>query len=285
MSPSVPSGCLIVNADDFGASHSVNQAVLRACREGVLRSASIMAGGAAFEEAAMLARELPEMSVGIHVTLVDGASVLGPSKIPGLVDERGFFPRSPAKAGIKYWVQRGRISGQIEAEIEAQFDRLQEAGIRPLHADSHHHLHVHPVIFRVLCRVAERRGVRWIRIPPGPLAADLRLAGPSGIPEWVVFKALAFANARVARSRGLLSPCTYGISRPGRVSTDYLVRLVSKIDAPVAEIFAHPDLDGAGRVELEALTSGEVSRSIYSRGFAVAGFKDICERYKIADTR
>ncbi len=285
--PSAAARYLVVNADDFGASHSVNQAVLRACRDGVLRSASIMAGGEAFEEAAMIARGLPELSVGIHVTLVDGASVLAPSKIPGLVDGSGLFLESPAKAGMKYWLQRGQISGQIEAEIEAQFDRLEAAGIRPMHADSHHHLHVHPVIFGVLCRVAARRGVKWIRVPPGPFGAVTRL---SGVPEWAVFKAFNFFHARTARAQGLISPLTYGISRPGRVSADYLIRLISKIGiiskkgGPVAEIFAHPDLAGSGEVEFLALTSPAVREAIHLHGFTAAGFKDIGGRYKIADT-
>ena len=33
---------LIVNADDFGLSHSINEAVIRAHREGILTTASLM---------------------------------------------------------------------------------------------------------------------------------------------------------------------------------------------------------------------------------------------------
>ncbi|MGH7993509.1 MAG: ChbG/HpnK family deacetylase, partial [Limisphaerales bacterium] len=33
---------LIVNADDFGRSHSINEAVIRAHREGILTTASLM---------------------------------------------------------------------------------------------------------------------------------------------------------------------------------------------------------------------------------------------------
>ncbi|MDA8389085.1 MAG: ChbG/HpnK family deacetylase [Nitrospiraceae bacterium] len=268
---------LVVNADDFGASHSVNQAALRAFHEGVLRSVSIMAAGAAFEEAALAARGLPGMSVGIHVTLVDGRSVLPPSEIPGLTDERGFFDESPARAGIRYWIHRRRLRGQLEAEIEAQFDRLEDACLRPVHADSHHHLHVHPVIFGVLCRVAQRRGVKWIRIPPGPFWTALDSL--PAITEWAVFRALKVRNAGTAGARGLLSARTYGISRPGRVTEDYLRGLVSRIEGPVSEVFAHPDMDGAaGRAELEALTSPRVLEAVNSRGLTPAGFKDIVQK-------
>lgn len=265
---------LLINADDLGASRSVNQSIARACREGILRSASLMAGGAAFEEAAAMAKELP-LSAGIHITLCDGRPVLKPSEIPGLVDKQGFFEQDPARAGINYWLRRKRLSGQLEAEIEAQFRKLEDAGLKPLHADSHHHLHVHPVIFRILCRVAARHGVKWIRIPPGPFAASFALAGSTGIPEWAVFRALRVFNLRHARAAGLQTACTYGISRPGQVSADYLIRLISRIDGPVAEIFAHPDLSGPGKTELEALISPAVREIALDRGFTITGFEDI----------
>ena len=268
---------LVVNADDFGKSHSVNEAVLKAFHEGVLRSASIMAAGAAFEEAALAARGLPGLSVGIHVTLVDGKAVLPSSKIPGLAgkDKKGFFGESPAKTGIRYWLERDRIREQLEAEIEAQFDRLEEAGIRPPHADSHHHLHVHPVIFPILCRVAARRGVKWIRIPPGPFRTALG-GGLAEIPEWAVFRALKVMNSAAARASGLRCPLTYGISRPGRVTEDYLASLVSRIDGPVSEVFVHPDTAGAqGQAELKALASPRVLEAMNSRGLTAAGFKDL----------
>ncbi|PYI83222.1 MAG: hopanoid biosynthesis associated protein HpnK, partial [Verrucomicrobia bacterium] len=71
---------LIVNADDFGRSHSINQAVVRAHREGILTSASLMVNEAAAEEAAALAREHPQLGVGLHLTLVCGSSASPPAE-------------------------------------------------------------------------------------------------------------------------------------------------------------------------------------------------------------
>src|SRR5215475_12435062 len=79
---------LVVNADDFGRSTSINQAVIRAHREGILTSASLMVNEAGFEEAVRLARENPRLGVGLHLTLLCGHATLSPEKIPGLVEER-----------------------------------------------------------------------------------------------------------------------------------------------------------------------------------------------------
>src|SRR5690242_5450713 len=58
---------LIVNADDFGMSEAVNEAIIRAHREGVLTSTSLMVTGAAAAEAVRLAKENPRLAVGIHL--------------------------------------------------------------------------------------------------------------------------------------------------------------------------------------------------------------------------
>src|SRR5713226_3383585 len=94
---------LIVNADDFGMSEEVNEAVIRAFKEGVLTSTSLMVTGEAFDHAVGLAKENPELAVGIHLVTVVGRSVLPHSTIPALVDEQGDFSNNPAAAGLKYF--------------------------------------------------------------------------------------------------------------------------------------------------------------------------------------
>src|SRR5271157_1529204 len=83
-----PNRRLIVNADDFGRSESINQAVIRAHREGILTTASLMVNEPAAEQAARLARENPGLGVGLHLALVCGAAALAPARIPHLADAR-----------------------------------------------------------------------------------------------------------------------------------------------------------------------------------------------------
>ena len=74
---------LVVNADDFGRSASINAAVVQAHRAGILTSASLMLNESATDEAVALARENPRLGVGLHLTLLCGHAASAPEKIPG----------------------------------------------------------------------------------------------------------------------------------------------------------------------------------------------------------
>src|SRR6185369_9066073 len=76
---------LIVSGDDFGAAAEVNAAVIRAHREGVLTSTSLMVRGDAAAEAVALARATPTLAVGLHLVLVQGRPAAPPAEIPALV--------------------------------------------------------------------------------------------------------------------------------------------------------------------------------------------------------
>ncbi len=73
------------------------EAVIRAHREGILTSASLMVNEAGFDEAVKLAKENPKLGVGLHLTLLCGHSALPPEKIPGLVNSRGEFSKIPRR--------------------------------------------------------------------------------------------------------------------------------------------------------------------------------------------
>ena len=79
--PPLPSPrTVIFTADDFGLSPALNGAVALAHRRGLLRCASLMAAGPHFLEAVRLARDLPDLCLGVHLTLIQGRAVLPPAQ-------------------------------------------------------------------------------------------------------------------------------------------------------------------------------------------------------------
>ncbi len=276
----------VIVADDFGSSSSVNLAVAEAHDRGILTAASLMAGGVAFEEAVEIARKRRGLSVGLHVTLCDGRAVLPCSEIPGLADSRGRFENSPSRAWMKY--RRPDLLGQLDGEIEAQFDRLEKAGVRPTHMDGHHHLHMHPAVFELLRRHASRRGIRWVRIPREPLSLLLRFPSPrrGAMPfiEWAVFAVLGRMHGRKAREYALRSvDAVYGLARTGQCDERFLLHIFDRTRGSV-EIFTHPDTaTAAGQRELEALTSAAVRAALTARGVVLAGYRELSAEAAVPD--
>ncbi len=136
---------LIVNADDFGFTRDVNQGIVQAHREGILTATTLMATGAAFEDAVRLAKETPTLDVGCHLVLVGEPPF--PMSIPELV---------PA-------VMLGRIA--IYDAFAAQVRRIQAAGITPTHLDTHKHTHLLPQVLEAVARVSEEFRIPWVRRP------------------------------------------------------------------------------------------------------------------------
>lgn len=271
---------LVVVADDFGRSSSINRAIADAHDRGIVTAASLMAVGEAFEEAVLMARERRALSVGLHVTLCDGSSLLPHSLIPELVSVDGHFEKKPAKAWMKI---RPSLLQQIEQEIKVQFNRIEESGIRPTHIDGHHHLHMHPLVFKILCRQASERGIRWVRIPkePLPLILALRSRSRGIVPflEWSVFGMLSAYNRALARRYGLLiARRTYGLSATGSLNEERLLEILNCLVISVNELFSHPDMSTESGVrELDALTSIRVRERLASLGVDLAGYRELSE--------
>lgn len=156
---------LIVNADDLGRTAGINQGVFEAHRNGVVTSATLMVGFPAAILAAKALPELPELGVGLHVTLTGGGRPLSsPADVPTLVDNQGLLARKPENLG-------DLALAEVEAEVRLQYERFVElVGRAPTHLDSHHHSHRHPVVEQALISVARDAGIPVRRSSPGMVA-------------------------------------------------------------------------------------------------------------------
>ncbi|HLR92535.1 MAG TPA: carbohydrate deacetylase [Atopostipes sp.] len=126
---------LIVNSDDFGYSRGINHAIIDTHQEGILTSATLMTNTPGFEHAVKLAKENPDLGVGIHLVL----TFLKPLRddVPSLVDEDGNFYRpNDYREGLAF-VDVDELYKEWDTQIQTAID----AGIEPTHLDSHHHVH------------------------------------------------------------------------------------------------------------------------------------------------
>src|SRR4051794_21158461 len=164
---------LVVNADDFGRSRSINEAVIRAHREGILTTASLMVNEAACEEAVALAKDNPRLGVGLHLTLLCGRSALRHDQIPGLVNSLDEFTNNSFQAGVRYYFN-GKLRALLRQEVHEQFKRFRTTGLPLDHVNGHLHMHLHPVVFRILMDDAAELGIDCVRLTADPLWLNLR---------------------------------------------------------------------------------------------------------------
>jgi len=270
---------LIVNADDFGYSPGVNQAVAELHREGLLTSCSLMVAEPAAGEAAALAQDLPRLAVGLHLTLLRGRSSLPSSAVPALVGSEGRFGDNPLQVGMRYFFSP-RARRQLRAEIESQFARFTATGQPLSHVDAHLHFHLHPVVLDAMIAGARDAGCRRLRIPLDSWPIHRRIDAPDAWRQAVLAAVFAIGCAamrRKARAAGLVSPArVLGLFRTGSLDGPYLSRLVRALPEGTFELHCHPDLETeAGRREIAALRSCEFREALVARGVELATYADL----------
>ena len=287
---------LIINADDFGLTSGVNRAILEAHQRGVVTSATLMAGGRAFEEAAKLAGNVPQLSVGCHVVLVDGEPLLPAEQVPTLLasgNQRRHFRRGIGELAAA--ALRRRIdAAQVQAEATAQMCKLQAAGLRLSHFDTHKHAHMFPAILRPLLRAAGTCGVRALRNPFAPvnaLAFAHLLRRPRLWKRYSEVQALRrlldnFRQA-VQEEQMLTTDGTFGIVSTGALDQRLFEAILGSIPEGTWEFVCHPGYNDAEldtvrtrlrqsrEQELQVLTSEAARAALERHGVELISWKQL----------
>lgn len=284
---------LIVNADDFGYTRGVNAGVIRGFCGGIITSTTIMANGAAFEDAVERARENPRLGVGCHLVLVGGACVETASRIPTLADNKGRLP--PSLAVLTGKLLAGAVRGEdIARELRAQISKVIRAGIEPTHLDSHKHTHSHPRVMEQVVRVAEEFGIRRVRKPFED--ANLLLRGAFG-GGWSSLRRSATALAartvapqfeKLARAHGICTPeRLWGVAATGRLNRGAILSMIGSMPEGVNELMCHPgecdekllhsrtSLKRERERELEALMDPAVRTAIAEQGIELIDYRGL----------
>ena len=268
---------LILNADDFGRSRSINQAVIRAHREGVLTTTSLMVNEPDCAEAVALAKENPRLGVGLHLALLCGRSGLPREKIPGLVNARKEFSDNPARAGAKYFFNRG-LREQLRAEIHEQFARFRATGLALDHLNGHLHLHLHPTVFGILMQDAEQLGIQRMRLTREPFWMDVPLARGRRLyraTHAAIFFVLSWlAQSRFRRQNIRHTHRVFGLLENDRVDEAYILKLLAVLPPGDSELYSHPSLDKF-RHEFDALISPRVQARLEQHGIQLIRYQDL----------
>jgi hopanoid biosynthesis associated protein HpnK len=285
---------LVINADDFGLTSGVNRAIVEAHRAGVVTSATLMANVPHTAEAAALARDAPRLSVGCHVVLIDGCSVLPANQVASLVQSGNGQFRS-GWTDLALSVFRGRVRpDEIAAEVRAQLRKLCELGLRPSHVDTHKHVHILPAVLEPVLQAARDSGIRAIRNPFAPLR-PLALAHLFKRPRlWKrysqvrLLRGLAGDFRRAVAAHGLVTTDgTFGIVVTGALDERLFAAIAGSIPEGTWELACHPGynddelrtvrtrLRESRATELQVLTSPAARDALERNGIALISYREV----------
>jgi predicted glycoside hydrolase/deacetylase ChbG (UPF0249 family) len=223
---------LILNADDFGMCHAVNEAVFRAFPEGILRSATVMVPCPWALHAMRFLADHPEFPFGVHLTAIsDWANyrwgpVTAREKVPSLIREDGSFYNFDQMGHFL-----GQVDlGQLETEFRAQIETVLDFGLRPTHLDWHClRLDGWDAIYNVMFGLAQEYGLALRAVYPSQMAKAQSLDLP-------------------ANDRGFLD--SYQLDLAGKQA--YYVELLRRLPPGLSEWAIHP---GFNYPELLAIES------------------------------
>lgn len=264
---------LVINADDFGFTPDVNEGIVEAHRRGILTATTMMANGAAFDDALRLARETPSLDIGVHLVLIGGRSLGAGQPLPLTVPQ---LLKAMARREIP-----------IYDELRAQVRRIVDAGLRPTHLDTHKHTHLAPPVLDAVARLGEEFGIRWVRRP-----FDFPLnAMPVPLMKRLTTRALPLLRRRFHRVLGEHGCKTTdhfaGFQITGRFRTSELVELMGVIPEGSTELMCHPGrcreplrqartrLKESRERELEALLSPEARAALERNGVELVNYRSL----------
>jgi predicted glycoside hydrolase/deacetylase ChbG (UPF0249 family) len=264
----MPGRRMIVNADDFGFTRDVNEGIVEAHRSGILTATTLMANGEAFEDAVARSRQAPSLDVGCHVVLVEGQSVLDPTRaLPATVKDlianlfRRDFP--------------------LYEEIRAQVRKLIGAGIHPSHIDSHKHSHLLPPVLEAVAKVAREFDIQWVRRP-----FDFGIDDKARVLKRAVALGMGLLRPRFASAlEGLRTTDHFtGFQITGALDDEALVRTLEQLPGGLTEFMCHPGrlgpelraartrLKESRAIELAALVSPKTRSAMERRGIELVNY-------------
>jgi hopanoid biosynthesis associated protein HpnK len=278
---------LIVNADDFGLTEGVNRAIVDGHRKGIITSTTLMANGAAFVSAVASASTVPDLGIGVHLTLTQGRPVCPASRVPTIVNSEGFFYPSPGVLARRILSRKIRPE-EIQNELRSQIEKIASVGIRITHLDSHKHIHLLPPIFELVINLAREYRIDCVRCPIEPASSALGplQSGRAGWPRMAkqyllarALSALAACQVKKVAHAGLYRPgYFFGLSQTGFLNNAILEQMLRAVPDGTSEIMCHPGYVDADlrntrtrlreqrQTELEALTSSSVRQLVNELG-------------------
>lgn len=239
---------LVITADDFGISKEANTAIQKAFTDGVLTSTCIMANGDAFDHAIEILPDFSEISMGVHLNIIEGKSLVTPDKVTMLCDAEGNYKNGFASLLAKS--SSPTFLNEVEYDFRSQIEKILDK--TPVsHINSHVHTHAIPNLFKLTCHLAKEYSIKYVRtqteIPymVPSLRKHLQVRYPINLIKAILLGAFSTANQEALREYDLLTNDYFiGIAYTGYMDENALLSGIKAIKKDgITEVILHPTMD------------------------------------------
>lgn len=209
-----------INADDFGLSLNVNEAIKRCFTCGLISNASLMVNCDYVADAMKWSFDNGfNDAVGLHLNLSFGKPLLDETKESFLCKD-GLFSGVILRRKYFFWLSR-KEKRIIYNETEAQILKFLSYGNVCLRLDSHRHIHTRVPILKIVLQLCKKHGIKYVRP-----------ARNVGVDNWLTKLYHSVVNARIRRR--------FNTSKYFCSLDDYLKTQSDDVDV---EIMVHPSLN------------------------------------------
>lgn len=255
---------LIVRGDDMGASHAINEAIMKCHKEGVQTSIEVIVPSSWFPEAVKMLADNPRADVGIHLALSsewDNVKWRPLSDCPSLRDADGYF--FPMIYPNQDYPRRSlKENGWQLADVEKEFRAQIELGLKRIPHVSHLSSHMNCTgIGETVQALVKKLAIEY-RLDAEPRESgvkDVGYVGPRGTSEEKI-------DSFIKMLESLEQDKTYlFVDHPGFDTPE--MRAIHHIG------YENVALDRQGVTD--AWTSPRVAEVVKARGIQLIGYRDL----------
>lgn len=262
---------IILNADDFGMTEGCNKGIIKAMKEGIVTSTSIMMNMPKTDHGIELAYQHGIQAMGVHINISQGPSLLPMEEVSSLVDENGRFSLEVRDGNLNNMSEFiiKLSEREIEKESREQIERFRRFGLKLSHLDTHNSIHMRRKFRYIFIKLANEYGVPLRKINYGKTTLKRRIYEK-------------YIRRDIYRSANRFTTQFYEEG----VSMDVLKSVILEAPAGVTEIMCHPGfvddelmaISGYNTKrgeELEILTSVEMKNWISDHHISLVSYDEL----------
>lgn len=268
----------ILNADDFGLSEEINQAVADGIDSGILTGASLCTNSEYFSQAIKIANTFPNLSLAIHLNIVEGKSLTDCNL---LTDKNGYFNKNYLYFLLNQ--TNKKLIKQIELEFNAQIQKAVNL-VKIDNLDSHVHIHSIPVIFDITCCLAKKYNIKFVRTQQEKIYfVKKRKTKIINLIKNILLKILTFYNIKTLNKYNLkTNDYLLGVCYTGEMDIDTVkqgLKKMQNVENKTVECLIHPckyknDIQNSHTIEFEITQSRNLKKFLSENNFILTNFQN-----------